>query len=476
MKAMRLAGLVLTTLLLGFGPEINAATTAQIESARANGLRWLFQHQAQDGAWKSGPGTDVAATAEALEAIRIAGLKNYPYNKGISWLSNAEIASVDSLSRAIPALWQAGMRDDSRLNRLVAWKNQSTRATWGAYERYMTSFPDTPLALAAIRATGFTYSNQLVEKQDSVYCEMLPAQRAGGAWSLTASKSNEPSLLGSGSILPTSYLLLELKAIKDATGWNTKNCGGSYSIQTALDNGVTWLLTKRNADGGFGDSGVSGILETVLAYQVLTVLRPAIPETAAALDFLLSQQTVSDGSWGGEAFQTAMVLKSFSPPSTPMVDTDDDGIPDTVEALMGTDSGVRDSRTLATGNGSGMVLFFTPYSLDTKAYLNKAFSHDLIANGGTPPYTWNLRSGSLPPGISFNGQAGRVSGTPSSMGAYEFTYGVTDSSGSTDSLFGRIEVVNAPVRVQGDMNGDGLVNGKDRALIMQVIDSILLSE
>jgi hypothetical protein len=283
-------------------------------------------------------------------------------------------------------------------------------------------------------------------------------------------------MLGNGSILPTSYMLIELKAIMDATGWNASSCNGSYSIQTALDNGVTWLLSKRNADGGFGDSGTSGVLETVLAYQALKVLRPAAPETGAALDYLLGTQNASDGSWRGEALQTAMVVKSLPPPNTPMADTDGDGIPDAVEALMGTNSGVNDSRALAKGNGSGISIFFTPYALDTKAYLNKPFFHDFIANGGTPPYTWNLRSGTLPPGIGFNGQAGRVSGTPSSLGAYEFTYSVTDSSGAIDSLFGRIEVVAAPVKVQGDMNGDGVVNRIDRALIMQVIDSILLSE
>jgi hypothetical protein len=37
-------------------------------------------------------------------------------------------------------------------------------------------------------------------------------------------------------------------------------------------------------------------------------------------------------------------------------------------------------------------------------------------------------------------------------------------------------VIPAPVEVPGDMNGDGVVDGKDHALIMLVIDSILLAE
>lgn len=476
MNKTRLPEFALIVISLGLAMNASAATTAQIDSARANGLRWLFQHQAPDGSWKSANGSEVASTAEALEAIRAAGMNNYPYSKGVSWLANAEIASVDSLARASQALWAAGMRDDSRLKRLVTWKNQASRATWGAYERYMTSFPDTPMALAALRTTGYSYANQQTEKQNSVYCEMLPGQRASGGWSYTAAKTNEPTMLGNGSILPTTYTLLELKAIKDATGWDTQSCGTSYSIQTALNNGVIWLLSKRNADGGFGDSGTSGILETALAYQALKLLSPADPATLGALDFLLAKQNLADGGWGGEALQTAMVLKLLPSPSVPLADTDGDGIPDAVEALMGTNTGVKDSRYLATTNGSGMVVFYTPYALDRQVYLGKPYSYDFIANGGTPPYTWNLRSGALPPGVSFDGSAGRVSGIPNTLGIYQFTYSATDSSGSTDSLFGRLEVIPAPVKVPGDMNGDGLVNGKDRALIMQVIDSILLAE
>lgn len=477
MKITRLPECALIVILLGMGMNADAATTAQIDSARANGLRWLFQHQTPDGSWKSGLGSEIAATSEALEAIRNAGLSNYPYHKAISWLSNTEMASVDSLARATQVLWAAGMRDDSRQKRLVAWKNNATRATWGAYERYMTSFPDTPMALAALRASGYSYTNQQTEIQNAVYCDLLPAQRTGGAWSYTASKTNEPTSLGNGSILPTSYILLELKAIKDATGWDSKSaCGATYSIQTALNNGVAWLISKRNADGGFGDSGTSGILETALAYQALKLLSPADSATTEALDFLLSKQNSADGGWEGEALQTALTLKLLPSPSVPLADADWDGIPDAVEVLMGSNAGVNDSRNLATVNGSGMVVFFTPYALDGQAYLGKPYSYDFIANGGTPPYTWNLRSGTLPPGVNFNGAAGQISGTPNTLGSYEFAYSSTDSSDSTDSLFGRLEVVAAPVKVPGDLNGDGVVNGKDHALIMQVIDSILLAE
>lgn len=52
----------------------------------------------------------------------------------------------------------------------------------------------------------------------------------------------------------------------------------------------------------------------------------------------------------------------------------------------------------------------------------------LQAQGGAPPYTWQLAGGGLPPGMTL-GSDGRVAGTPTVAGIYVFTVGVTDSVG-----------------------------------------------
>jgi hypothetical protein len=48
--------------------------------------------------------------------------------------------------------------------------------------------------------------------------------------------------------------------------------------------------------------------------------------------------------------------------------------------------------------------------------------------GGTPPYTWTVNSGSLPPGLTLS-SSGIVTGTPSGAGSSTFGFLVTDSSG-----------------------------------------------
>ena len=59
--------------------------------------------------------------------------------------------------------------------------------------------------------------------------------------------------------------------------------------------------------------------------------------------------------------------------------------------------------------------------------LGSACSAALAASGGTPPYSWSVVSGSLPPGLSLS-SAGVISGTPVLAGTFSFTVQVADSS------------------------------------------------
>ncbi len=61
-----------------------------------------------------------------------------------------------------------------------------------------------------------------------------------------------------------------------------------------------------------------------------------------------------------------------------------------------------------------------------------AYSQPLTAAGGTPPYTYTLASGLLPPGLTFS-SAGFLTGTPASAGTFTFGVQATDSAGTTVS-------------------------------------------
>lgn len=55
---------------------------------------------------------------------------------------------------------------------------------------------------------------------------------------------------------------------------------------------------------------------------------------------------------------------------------------------------------------------------------------NLFADGGVPGYTWSLRSGQLPPGLSLAASPGRITGTPTTAGTFAFLVRVSDSRGA----------------------------------------------
>src|SRR5262249_14460958 len=64
--------------------------------------------------------------------------------------------------------------------------------------------------------------------------------------------------------------------------------------------------------------------------------------------------------------------------------------------------------------------------------VNKPYSQNLQATGGTPPYAWAVTSGSPPSGLTLS-QQGTLSGTPTNEGAFSFTVSVNDSSATSQT-------------------------------------------
>ncbi|MFB3140810.1 MAG: putative Ig domain-containing protein, partial [Candidatus Acidiferrales bacterium] len=56
-----------------------------------------------------------------------------------------------------------------------------------------------------------------------------------------------------------------------------------------------------------------------------------------------------------------------------------------------------------------------------------AYSAPLLTVGGTPPLTFSLSSGSLPPGIFLDSRSGRLVGMPQRAGRFQFTVAVMDA-------------------------------------------------
>ncbi|MFL6429504.1 MAG: putative Ig domain-containing protein [Acidobacteriaceae bacterium] len=84
----------------------------------------------------------------------------------------------------------------------------------------------------------------------------------------------------------------------------------------------------------------------------------------------------------------------------------------------------------------------TPLSVTTaslsQGQISVVYSATLSATGGTAPYNWSIKSGSLPAGLSL-GAAGAITGTPTAAGASSFVAQVTDSK-SASAISGNLSI------------------------------------
>lgn len=56
------------------------------------------------------------------------------------------------------------------------------------------------------------------------------------------------------------------------------------------------------------------------------------------------------------------------------------------------------------------------------------YQQTVVARGGVPLYSFDLQSGSLPPGLNINASTGAITGTPTAGGTYNFTVRVMDAA------------------------------------------------
>jgi translation initiation factor IF-1 len=428
-------------------PQIVPPTPAALEAARNRGLAWLVANQNGDGNWRGGIANDIAPTALALQALANArfSLSSYPRAAGIAWLANTNATSVDSLARQVQTLAPVGGQNHSALSgRLKSWVNKF--GGWGGYERYGTDVLDTALALGALRVSGSMENHSL-----AVFCELLPYQQPSGGWFYGIGPSN---------VIPTAHALIELFETRQATSpmWDSQSCaarGTTSSIVAALSNGRSFLATRRNADGGYGDRGNSTAVETAITYKALMLIDPTSPDSTAALNYLLSKQDPIPGNtpagWDNNALTTAMVLSVLPPLGGPAPDTDGDGIPDAIEVILGRNPSVPDSRVYVQGSGTQSAPVTAAASVTLRFNTHQFKTIALAASGGVAPLTWSIASGSLPPGLSLNSNLARVEGTPTAPENRALVFSVRDATGNFVNVQASV-LVSASAR---DFDGDG---------------------
>jgi len=77
-------------------------------------------------------------------------------------------------------------------------------------------------------------------------------------------------------------------------------------------------------------------------------------------------------------------------------------------------------KTLTITIPSGLAILTTSFPAGAVGTL---YSQPLSANGGSPPYTWSITQGALPPGLGIQNN-NSIAGTPTVPGTYNFTVNV----------------------------------------------------
>ena len=188
----------------------------------------------------------------------------------------------------------------------------------------------------------------------------------------------------------------------------------------------------------------AGIKHTVLV--PISVLRQGPSFTLSSAPSVLTIAQSSQGNSSISAairggFNSAINLSASGVPTGTTLHFSESSIPapgsgnTPVDITVGSTTPPGTYPITVIGNGGGtqqnatLTLNVTPAGAQglTQALFMESYSYTLQASFGTPPYTFQIISGSLPGGLTMD-QQGHITGSPSAAGQFAFSVQVTDSS------------------------------------------------
>ena len=258
----------------------------------------------------------------------------------------------------------------------------------------------------------------------------------------------------------TGYTVTAADATTPGNGGQTKAGGASPVTVTGLTNGDAYTFTVTATNGvGTGPASAPSNSVTPSAPASVPGAPTGVSATAgnasAAVSFSAPVSdggsaitgytvTAADATTPGNGGQTKAGSAS---PVTVTGLTNGDAYTFTVTATNGVGTGPASAPSNSvTPTGSALLTLTTP--APAFGVVSVAYSYQLNATGGKPPYTWAVTSGSLPPGLHL-ASTGAISGTPTAAGSWTFGIVVRDASTPANSLTSALTIQIYPKAKNG---------------------------
>lgn len=285
---------LLTMLGILFSIITVSPAQANIDDLINDGIAYLEASQDESGFWgvaKETPYRDAAVVVDVLGQLDV----DYDVDAEVLETGNHAVyytstTSTDYLARKIIAEASTNEGEVSQylIDDLVA--RQNADGGWGYDKYYGSNALETALAMRALVAAAY------VDLEPSVF---TPAS----SYLVSCQHSNSPDfgwgfVDGDNSkVFFTAHAVIALSALQ--------SYDANYDFSDEIADAFSWLQTVID-DGGFGSNG-SNAYETGLAIAAMVAHDPAAQEIEDAWGYLESTQS-QDGSWGDDAYSTAMAL------------------------------------------------------------------------------------------------------------------------------------------------------------------------
>jgi len=221
--------------------------------------------------------------------------------------------------------------------------------------------------------------------------------------------------------------------------------GGAPPYQWSIDTpppGLTMSSSSGALSGTPSASGTFNFNVKVTDSAALSAPR-AFPVVISPI--LTIAPVTPSGGFKGLAYSQSFAATGGAPPYQWSIDTPPPGL------AMNPSSGVLSGTPSAAGTFNLNVKVTDSAALSaTRAFtiaianaltivtpslpggtVGTAYSQQLSATGGSPPYKWTVAGGALPAGITLDGPSGALSGSPTAAGSFPVTIGVSDATPQT---------------------------------------------